>query len=110
VYTNGVRLRSLVIYGLYLHIFSDVPKTLQIGFQDSATAVMEGIIDLHHDISFFLIVILILVSVLVVSVICTEQLVCLDRLAAWRLNIAVPYNSTVVLPQKVQHNKPLEII
>ena len=40
---------------------ADAPTPWQMGFQDPATANMEGIIDLHHDICFFLLVILVLV-------------------------------------------------
>lgn len=36
----------------------DAPESWQMTFQDPATPIMEGIIDLHHDISFFLIIIL----------------------------------------------------
>lgn len=35
--------------------FADAPELWQMGFQDPATPVMRGIIDLHHDIVFFLI-------------------------------------------------------
>ena len=35
----------------------DCPEPWQMGFQDPATPVMEGIIDFHHDVMFFLIVI-----------------------------------------------------
>ena len=35
----------------------DCPEPWQLGFQDPATPVMEGIIDFHHDVMFFLIVI-----------------------------------------------------
>ena len=38
-------------------IYCDYPKRWQTGFQDPATPVMEGIIDLHHSIFFFLIII-----------------------------------------------------
>ena len=41
--------------------FGDAPEAWQLGFQDPATPVMQGIIDLHHDIAFFLLVILIFV-------------------------------------------------
>jgi len=41
--------------------FADAPTPWQMLFQDPATAAAEGIIDLHHDICFFLITILILV-------------------------------------------------
>lgn len=37
--------------------FGDAPEGWQLGFQDPATPVMQGIIDLHHDICFFLVVI-----------------------------------------------------
>ena len=39
----------------------DAPEPWQIGFQDPATPVMQGIIDLHHDICFFMGVILVFV-------------------------------------------------
>jgi cytochrome c oxidase subunit 2 len=39
----------------------DIAINKQIGFQDPATPIMEGIIDLHHNILFYLIVIFILV-------------------------------------------------
>ena len=41
---------------------SDAADPLQLGFQDAATPMMQGIIDLHHDIFFFLILILVFVS------------------------------------------------
>ena len=40
----------------------DVAENWQINFQDPATPIMEGIINLHHDLMFFLCVILIFVS------------------------------------------------
>nr|QVQ56634.1 cytochrome c oxidase subunit 2 [Erythrocystis saccata] len=42
--------------------FCDHAQAWQIGFQDPATPIMEGIINLHHDLMFFLCVILIFVS------------------------------------------------
>jgi cytochrome c oxidase subunit 2 len=42
-------------------IFFDAPHNWQLGFQDPATAIMEGIINFHHDLFFFLVVILIFV-------------------------------------------------
>ena len=47
--------------------FCDFPKRWQTGFQDPATPVMEGIINLHHSIFFFLIVILITVLFLFIQ-------------------------------------------
>ena len=42
--------------------FSDFPRPWQVSFQKPATTMMEGIIDLHHDIFTFLIIILVFVS------------------------------------------------
>lgn len=39
----------------------DAPENWQVSFQDPATPIMEGIINLHHDIMFFLCIILIFV-------------------------------------------------
>lgn len=41
--------------------FLDIPVQGQVGFQDAATAVMHGIVNLHHHIFFFLIVVCIFV-------------------------------------------------
>jgi len=64
---NGISLRFLVHLSLsvisFLHFISlaDAPENWQVGFQDPATPIMQGIIDLHHDIFFFMLVILVLV-------------------------------------------------
>jgi cytochrome c oxidase subunit 2 len=55
---------NLVIFLLFLtpiFSFADAPESWQLSFQDPATPVMQGIIDLHHDVVFFLIVILVFV-------------------------------------------------
>jgi heme/copper-type cytochrome/quinol oxidase subunit 2 len=38
-----------------------VPEAKQLNFQEPATAIMSKIIDLHHDIVFYLIIILVMV-------------------------------------------------
>lgn len=50
-------------------LYLDAPTPWQIGFQDPATAVMEGIINFHHDLFFFLVAIVIFVSRLLFRVI-----------------------------------------
>ena len=40
----------------------DAPENWQLGFQDPATPIMEGIINLHHDLMFFVVVISIFVT------------------------------------------------
>lgn len=47
-----------------LFTFLDAAENWQIGFQDPATPVMEGIINFHNDIMFFLVMIAIFVSYL----------------------------------------------
>jgi cytochrome c oxidase subunit 2 len=47
-------------------ILLDTAEAWQFGFQDPATPVMEGIIDFHHDLVFFLIIIVVFVSWLLV--------------------------------------------
>src|SRR5690348_5119458 len=54
-------LMSLVLCCFPSIVFADAPEAWQIGFQDPATPVMQGIIDLHHDIIFFMVIILIFV-------------------------------------------------
>jgi len=40
----------------------DAPTAWQVNFQDPATKIMEDIVDLHHDIMFYLILICIFVT------------------------------------------------
>lgn len=43
-------------------LFSDIAVNWQLGFQDPATPIMEGIINLHHDLMFFISVISVFVT------------------------------------------------
>lgn len=47
---------------VFITLFCDAPLNTFFGFQNPATPVMEGIIDLHNDIFFLLIIILITVT------------------------------------------------
>jgi len=47
----------------------DAPSSLQIGFQDPASPIMEGIIDLHHDLFFFMILVSVFVSWILFNII-----------------------------------------
>jgi cytochrome c oxidase subunit 2 len=46
----------------FYNIFNDAPQPWQINFQDGATPIMEGIIEFHDQILFYLIIILVFVS------------------------------------------------
>nr|YP_011017683.1 cytochrome c oxidase subunit 2 [Dasysiphonia japonica]WQF69506.1 cytochrome c oxidase subunit 2 [Dasysiphonia japonica] len=52
----------LIVFNPFLFSFSDVAENWQLGFQDPATPIMEGIINLHHDLMFFVCTISIFVS------------------------------------------------
>ncbi|GJR46864.1 hypothetical protein Tco_0552909 [Tanacetum coccineum] len=59
----------IVLEWLFLTIAPcDAAEPWQLGSQDAATPMMQGIIDLHHDIFFFLILILVFVSRILVRV------------------------------------------
>ena len=49
-------------YMIQVNLYSDIAEDWQLGFQDPATPIMEGIINLHHDLMFFLCVISIFVT------------------------------------------------
>ena len=50
-----------MIQWLWVKSQADAPTPWQMGFQDSATKAMQGMVDLHNDMCFFLIRILVLV-------------------------------------------------
>jgi cytochrome c oxidase subunit 1 len=96
----------------FLLLLADHVNNWQFGFQDPATFLMEGIVDLHHDIMFFLIWIMILVSFLLFEFIEGElQYNKLQQKLSFKLyqnsNIGFFYH---YLPTKTQHNTVLEII
>ena len=53
-------LNQLIFYRQ--NIFLDISEPWQLGFQDPATPVMEGIINFHHDLMFYLILIVVFTS------------------------------------------------
>jgi cytochrome c oxidase subunit 2 len=81
---------------MFLFVFlsskADAPTPWQTGFQDPATSSMEAIIDLHHDIFFFMIVIFTLVTWL-----------------GFRICIGFHYTKQAV-PEKFNHHTNLELV
>ena len=69
---------------------ADAPENWAWGFQDSASPTMEGIIDLHHDLCFFLIVILVFVM--------------------WMLFRSVYLFNSARRPEKLFHGATLELV
>jgi len=50
-------------------IFCDAPINWQYGFQDSATPIIEGIINFHHDLMFFIIVIIVFILWIILRIV-----------------------------------------
>jgi cytochrome c oxidase subunit 2 len=57
----GMNLFLCAFFFLPLLARTDAPEAWQIGFQDPATPIMQGIIDLHHDVMFFIVVVIVFV-------------------------------------------------
>lgn len=77
---------------LYQTAHCDAAEPWQVGFQDAATPMMQGIIDLHHDIFFFLVLILVFVVWM------------LSR-ALWHFNV-----SRNPITERVVHGTVIEIL
>jgi cytochrome c oxidase subunit 2 len=71
---------------------SDAAEPWQLGFQDPATPIMQGIIELHQDILVFLIIILVFVLWILVR-------------ALWQF-----HEQTNPIPQRIAHGNTIEII
>jgi cytochrome c oxidase subunit 2 len=73
------------------------------GFQDPATAVMEGMLNLHHDLMFFMILIVIYVGWLMYRTVFFFD---------WKHNPIWFYSTSndTQYPSNVQHNSTLEIV
>lgn len=50
-------------------LFCDAPENWQINFQDPASPIMEGIVNLHHDIFFFLIMTCVVVFWVIIRIV-----------------------------------------
>ena len=101
---------SIFFRGLCFFFFSDSVfefpdfSEYRFGFQDPATFLMEGIIDLHHDIMFFLIWIVILVTFLMAEFVFGS--ITKNELQ----NKIFSLDNTFLMPTNIQHNTFLEII
>jgi len=112
--------------GFLMTLFLDIPMNWQFGFQDPGSQLMEGIIDLHHDIMFFLIWVVFLVSFLLFKFVCGSsgvkhvfnlilKSVSYQRLYLIKTDFVIPCqiyikNKATVLPTSCKHNTILEII
>nr|YP_009402323.1 cytochrome oxidase subunit 2 [Zostera marina]ARX63719.1 cytochrome oxidase subunit 2 [Zostera marina] len=89
----GTFLFSLSISFIHLTIAPcDAAEPWQLGSQDAATPLLQGINDLHHDIFFFLILILVFVSRMLLR-------------ALWHF-----HETKNPIPQRIVHGTTIEII
>lgn len=60
-----------MLYLFFINIFNlcDTPRPWGIYFQDSATPQMEGLVELHNNIMYYLVIILFGVSWILISII-----------------------------------------
>lgn len=90
----------------------DFSKDYQFGFQNSATPLMEGIIDLHHHIFFYLLIILVLVVWLLFKVI-SNSIVLPSYLSKINRDF-IPVQYRIIKgfekSAKFTHNTPLEVV
>ena len=77
---------------LWVQCKADQPTPWQMLFQDPQTSSMEGLVDLHHDICFFLITILILVLWLGARIVYSF------------------HHSRMPMPERFNHHTNLELI
>jgi cytochrome c oxidase subunit 1 len=107
---NNVSTRKLV-YDLFKNrkkanelfspnIYQEVPYAYQMSFPKPTTYIMESIIDLHHDIFFFLILISMFVSWMLISIILLFD----------TSNKIYYENAKNGVPSRVVHNTNLEIV
>jgi len=61
-YSFNVFFNTLVLLNCQPISHCDAAENWQVGFQDPATPIMEGIINLHHDLMFFIVVVSVFVS------------------------------------------------
>jgi heme/copper-type cytochrome/quinol oxidase subunit 2 len=103
--------------GMLSFLFMDATNNWQFGFQDPGSELMEGIINLHHDIMFFLIWVMVVVSFLMFNFIIgkssfSDTVNIFDQGSI--KNLDTTSNSqeklSIELPTEIQHNTFLEIV
>ena len=88
----------------------DAPVADQKGFQDPATPIMEGIIDLHHDLAFFLVLVSIFVIWLLVITILQFNWASRQGLVEFTENFCILAPRYKVSDMFKTHHTTLEIV
>jgi cytochrome c oxidase subunit II len=113
---DNKKFSSVTIKGLFFVYFTDAAKNWQFGFQDPASSIMEGIVDLHHDIMFFIVWIVIAVVWIMFDIIkgtnfnSIWSLMSFDEHSSDTTNKVIEGSSSTYLPTKIQHNTFVEIV
>lgn len=94
---NMVRLSQFCVFAFFsliggMQVNADAPQRWQLSFQDPATPIAQGIQDLHHDIFFFLIAIVVFVTWMLLRTL-------------WHF-----HESKNPVPSKIIHGTTIEII
>lgn len=99
-------------------LYLDYVGSLQFGFQDPASPIMEGLINLHHHIFFFLIIIFVFVVWIIINVVIYYGFYLNNYAYLLRQNIKdiansvfiVQFLSKYVKSSKITHNYVLEVV
>lgn len=92
----------------YLIVLLDIPRPYIHTFQDSASAIMEGIIELHDHILFFLIIIInIIIVILIDSIWIFKKL---KKLLKYKKINSKNYLNSFWLSRKLKHDDILELL
>jgi len=103
---------------LLTNTYTDASVPYQIGFQDPATPIAAGIIDLHNEVFFYLIIVLVAVSWILIRIISSfnyrSSPLFTSSQKFWFVWTPTLYNNEhprlLLKPKKYSHNTTLEIV
>jgi heme/copper-type cytochrome/quinol oxidase subunit 2 len=87
-------------------IFFDYPRPWQVLFQKPATTMMEGIIDLHHDLFAFLIIIITFVSIMFITILWSFGEMSIKKIKFFTFSNFMRYQNK----EGLTHHTTLEIV
>jgi cytochrome c oxidase subunit 2 len=94
--------------------YTDAPLPAQIGFQDPASPIFSGIIDLYNEVFFYLIIVLIAVAWVIIRIVWLFSAKSSNISPSWFYWTPKLYNGKqprlFLKPKKYSHNTTLEIV
>ena len=109
---QNLKLSTVTIRGLWFCFFADGAKNWQFGFQDPATSVMEGIVDLHHDIMYFIVWIIVAVVWIMLEIVKSTNSHSIFHIMSAQCKELPKIDkglTVTFLPKQFQHHTSLEI-